>query len=223
MRRIVNWIKKHLMSLGTLIGFLIGVLIIGIPDLLVSTSSQLGETGASTAISFIELIALIIPALAILLQVNIQVSRSSGIALLGHGGELRKVSFYIAVLSLVFLVVALVSLGRYMSLPNSLSITLKLITISVIFLAAMPALSTILYAFGDTDEFGAFTDRLEAYNKFKKIEELDESEFKALSKNISLFESKNTVDRDGKNNNSQTPQTETINSHNNSVEEDGSP
>lgn len=189
MGKLSAWFKSTVLTPGTLIGFTLGVIIIGLPALFVNTTTQLGELSTGAALSFIELIALIIPALAILLQINIQISRSSGIALLGHGGELRKVSLYAAVTSLGFLALALVSLEQYMALPSTLSLSLKFIIFAVLLLAALPALPALLYTFGSSDEFGTLTDSIEAYSNYKKIEGLAPHEVEILSRNLSVMDS----------------------------------
>lgn len=160
---------KQLLFFGAL-----GVAMRGVGDLIVSETAPPASPETGVALVLLELVALMLPALAIILQVGSSYSRNSVVAILGEGADFRSVVHMMVGGSSILLAVSVYVIVRYLELPEPLRWAVDLIMAAMYLFALVPLSIGIFGRKEEINQAEKFYDAMKAgewLSKFKKYPE----------------------------------------------------
>jgi hypothetical protein len=188
--RLIQWIRDHPIQSIFFASAVLGTEI-ATP---VQPSIELGDDEAAIVLQIFTLIALLMPALAILFQSSLQFSKDLAFTVGGGGVELRYWSAFIVGFGSLTMALIIIVLGRLLILPSILDIAIFLIAIVV---AGFALLEVWLASITWTKEYQNLAKGLELFQLVSKLEPIlddpDEmlNDFLAVHELEYLIESEN--------------------------------
>lgn len=146
--RIVQWVRTHPVQTVWVVIITVGL------SLALDIQSTISIQGDEPSLIFatLEIIALIIPAFAILLQSILRLSESSTILLIGKAPELRRAVFTVVGFSSIILAIVVYSLSRLLVLPEILDYSLVFTSIVIAGFALIPVyIASLMWKSGYQD------------------------------------------------------------------------
>lgn len=174
-QKVREWVDK-----GLILGFLAGMFVYGSREAIISSKISVSNPQYDTALQTLQLIALLLPAIAILSQILIDTSYNGAFSVTGEGAKLRWITFLAAGVSFFFSMIAVVIIIGYLQTPPELGAPMILVSFSIF------AITTPLFAvaYWYQDERIRFIDQMvnfqPEFEKFDDIHSKDEEEFKKI-------------------------------------------
>ncbi|MXR20328.1 hypothetical protein [Halobacterium bonnevillei] len=171
-----QFIRDHI----TKVSFLAWFLLLPATVLLVRKEVGLGTSSADMAIAILELIALTLPALAIMLQAILSYSERPALAATGEGVDLRMYAFLASGLAGTGLFFAASVILQFLKMPSELSTALWLVNFAILGMAILPITIGLYLWSSPHSDLAKFLDVYALHEQMSGIDELDSEEVERL-------------------------------------------
>lgn len=182
-----KWISESLSArMQKILLFLVVLIAISVINNAVKPTIGVSDPRFQLITSLLSLIALIMPALALLLQAALKLANQPIFKISGFSEEIRRVSLWTIGISSTSLALAVLIVANYVDISFTLQMILSLIVLSIAAFALLPFAFAYTLTGSDLKGITQLMDMLSEWDSIEKIDGLSNEEIELIEENVEM-------------------------------------